>query len=128
MCFRTSSKKHALAALYDKHLDGRQQTLCFAVVAELLQGAKRRGWGPEAVAKLEEPIRTVTVIPYDMGVCRAWADLCDLRNPDGSRRTLENNDRWIAACAIHHKVTLITHNRTHFQGIPNLTFASEAPP
>jgi predicted nucleic acid-binding protein len=120
-------KRHAFATLYDRHLDGRQQTLCFAVVAELLQGSKLRAWGPEAVARLEASIRTVTIIPYDLGVCRAWADLCDAKNPDGSKRTFENNDRWIAACAIHHDITLITHNRNHFAGIPKLKIISEAP-
>lgn len=120
-------KRHELAKLYDKHMDGQQQTLCFAVVAELLQGAKLRGWGPANVAKLEESIRTVAVIPYDIGVCRAWADLCGVKNPDGSSRTFENNDRWIAACAIHHDITLVTHNRHHFEGIPKLKFVSEAP-
>lgn len=119
-------KRHALAALYDKHLDGQQQTLCFAVVAELLQGARLRHWGAESIARLEESIRTVTVIPYDLGVCRAWASLCEVRTPDGSLRTFENNDRWIAACAIHHDIPLVTHNRRHFEGIPKLRFISEA--
>lgn len=120
-------KKHALAALYDKHLDGKQQTLCFAVVAELLQGARMSGWGAANIAKLEASIRTVIIIPYDLGVCRAWASLCDAKNPDGSSRTFENNDRWIAACAIHHKLPLISHNRSHFEGIPGLDLISEAP-
>lgn len=101
---------------------------CFAVVAELLQGARLRNWGAAKVAKLEEAIRTVTIIPYDIGVCREWALLSDAKNPDGSSRTFENNDRWIAACAIHHDVALITHNRQHFEGIPRLRLISEAPP
>jgi len=121
-------KKHTLATLYDKHLDGKQQTICFAVVAELLQGARLRGWGAAKVAKLEQSIRVVTIIPYDIGVCREWASLCDAKNQDGSSRAFENNDRWIAACAIHHDITLITHNRRHFEGIPRLRLISEAPP
>ena len=120
-------KKHPLAALYDKHLNGKQQTLCFAVVAELLQATQMRAWGPAKIAKLEESIRTVTVIPYDLGVCRAWASLCSAKNPDGSSRSFENNDRWIAARAIHHDIPLVSHNRRHFQGIPKLKLISEAP-
>ena len=120
-------KQHDLAKLYDKHLDGKQQTLCFAVVAELLQGVKIRGWGPEKVSKLESTFKTVTIIPYDIGVCRAWADLYNAKNPDGSARTYGNNDRWIAACAIHHGIPLISHNRRHFEGTPGLTLISEAP-
>jgi predicted nucleic acid-binding protein len=120
-------KKHDLARLYDKHLDGRQQTLCFAVVAELMQGAMVLKWTPARIAQLEERLHTVTIIPYDIGVCRAWANLCDAKNHDGSARSFGNNDRWIAACAIHHGVPLISHNRRHFTGIPGLTLISEAP-
>jgi predicted nucleic acid-binding protein len=72
---------HDIAKLYEKHLDGQQQTLCFAVVAELIQGARKRGWGPAKVARLESSIKTLTVIPYDVGVCRAWADLHDAQEP-----------------------------------------------
>jgi tRNA(fMet)-specific endonuclease VapC len=118
--------RHSLAALYYKHLDGKQQTLCFAVVAELLQGAQLCNWGEAKIARLEESIRTVTVIPYDLGVCRAWANLCDVRTPDGSKRNFSNNDRWIAACAIHHDIPLVSHNRKHFEGIPKLRLISEA--
>jgi predicted nucleic acid-binding protein len=49
------------------------------------------------------------------------------KNPDGSKRTFENNDRWIAACAIHHDIPLITHNRKHFEGTQKLKLISEAP-
>lgn len=120
-------KKHPIAAKYDKHLDGKQQTLCFAVVAELLQGAQMRGWGASRIANLEASFRTVTIIPYDFGVCRVWASLCTVKNPDGSSRTFENNDRWIAACALHHNLPLISHNRAHFKDIPGLRLISEAP-
>ena len=120
-------KKDALARLYDKHLDGKQQTLCFAVVAELLQGAQKSGWGARNIGKLEAAISTVTIIPYDLGVCRAYASLWNETNPDGSQRTFANNDRWIAACAIHHGIALVSHNRRHFQGISGLTLVSEAP-
>ena len=120
-------KKHDLARLYDKHLDGQQQTLCFAVVAELLQGAEVLNWSPARIAQLEERLHTVTIIPYDIGVCHAWAKLVHEKNADGSVRSSGNNDRWIAACAIHHGIPLISHNRRHFAGISGLTLISEAP-
>jgi predicted nucleic acid-binding protein len=118
--------KHALAALYDKHLNGKQQTLCFAVVADYFRSPAAR-LGAAKIAKLEESFRMVTIIPYDLGVCRAWASLCHAKNPDGSSRTFENDDRWIAACALCHDIPLVTHNRIHFEGIPGLKFISEAP-
>jgi len=84
------------------------------------------GWGAANIAKLEESFSTLTIIPYDIGVCRAWASLWNAKTPSGSSRTFENNDRWIAACALHHDIPLITHNRTHFEGIPKLRIISEA--
>lgn len=119
-------KGNDLALLYDKHLDGKQHTLCFAVVAELLQGVRLRSWSADRVARLEATFKTVTIIPYDIGVCRAWAELCSVKNPDGSKRSYGNNDRWIAACAIHHGIPLISHNRRHFEGTPGLTLISES--
>src|SRR5690242_15610751 len=74
--------KHSIAALYDRHLDGQQQTLCVAVVGELREGAAKKKWGPAKVARLESSISTLTVIPYDMDVCRVWAqqDLASQNN------------------------------------------------
>jgi predicted nucleic acid-binding protein len=103
--------KHSLAASYDKHLDGKQQTLCFAVVAELLQGAQMRGWGAAKIGNLEASFHNITIIPYDLGVCRAWASLWAVKHPDGSSRGFENNDRWIAACALHHGIPLVSQSK-----------------
>jgi tRNA(fMet)-specific endonuclease VapC len=125
--FSYLTKRHPLAARYDRHLAGKQQTISFATVGEVLDGAVRAKWGPANIARLEAAIQSVTVIPYDLEVCRLWAFLGSLKNADGSDRTVAVNDRWIAACALRHKIPLISHNRRHFEGIPGLTLISEAP-
>ena len=38
---------------------------------------------------------------------------------------VENNDLWIAACAVRHSLPLITNNRSHFEKIPRLSIISE---
>jgi tRNA(fMet)-specific endonuclease VapC len=119
-------KRDPAAAAYERHLTGKQQTLCFAVVAELLQGAIKRDWGHARIARLEQSISTLTVIPYDIGVVRAWAALANLKTETGSDRTMGCMDRWIAACAIHHGIPLVTNNRGDFEGIPGLLVISEA--
>ena len=35
-------------------------------------------------------------------------------------QTVAPNDLWIATCAIHHSVALLTNNRKHFEMIPDL--------
>jgi tRNA(fMet)-specific endonuclease VapC len=121
-------KRHKDAALYDRHLAGKQQTISFTTVGELLEGAVLGGWDEVKTARLESAIHAVTVIPYDHEVCRVWASLCLLKTPSGSPRNVAVKDRWIAACAIRHNLPLISHNRRHFQDIPGLTLSSEAPP
>jgi tRNA(fMet)-specific endonuclease VapC len=122
------ANKHSIGRLYEKHLKGKQQALCFVVVAELLAGAEHRAWGPAKRGDLETNIKLHTVIPYDIGVCRVWASLRRVKNVDGSVRTVPDNDCWIAACAIHHNIPLVSHNRKHFQGLPGLQLLCEAPP
>lgn len=120
-------KHDTRADLYARHLEGQQQVLCFVVVAELLEGAELRGWGPANQARLLRYLRALPILPYNIGVCHAWAKLSGLRLPDGSARPVAPNDRWIAACAIHYGLPLISHNRRHFEGLPGLTLISEAP-
>ena len=69
------------------------------------------------------------VLPYDLEICKAFGEIkAALKNSDGSDRTIGVNDLWIAACAKHHSLKLLTHNRKHFEGIPGVDMISEAPP
>jgi hypothetical protein len=38
-----------------------------------------------------------------------------------------DNDLWIAATAVRHSIPLISHNRKHYDDIPDLVFISETP-
>ena len=50
------------------------------------------------------------------------------KTPKGSDRTIAPNDRWIAACALHHQLPLVTNNARHFEGITGLTVITEPGP
>lgn len=65
------------------------------------------------------------IIPYNLDVCVAYGRLALEKTPAGSDRTIAANDRWIAACAIHHGLPLVTNNAQHFVGITGLAVITE---
>ena len=67
------------------------------------------------------------IIPYNLEICIAYGRLAHEKTDAGSDRTIPANDRWIAACAIHHRLPLLTNNARHFRGITGLTVITEAP-
>lgn len=115
------------AAVYGPHLRGKRVAISFVTVGELYHWANRRKWSPAKRAELETRLRSFVIIPFDLQVCQAYGDLCVLKNADGSDRTMAANDRWIAACAMRHRLPLVSNNHRHFENIPGLTLISEAP-
>ncbi len=116
------------ASLYRPHLEGRILVISYVTIGELYFWAEQRNWGSERRRLVEEAIRKATVVRYDLDMCRAYARLKSaLRNPSGSHRVVGDNDLWIAACAVAYRIPLVTHNRRHFVGIPELEIISEAP-
>jgi predicted nucleic acid-binding protein len=116
------------ASLYRPHVQGRIAVVSYVTIGELYFWGERRKWGDKRLRLLEEAIRATTVVRYDLEVCKTYAHLKpSLKNPSGSQRTIGDNDLWIASCAVRHDITLVTHNRRHFEGIPHLRIISEAP-
>jgi tRNA(fMet)-specific endonuclease VapC len=57
-------KGHELACSYRRHLEGKTLAVSFMTVAELYEGAYRRGWGRRKMTALEAELRKYLVIPY----------------------------------------------------------------
>ena len=112
---------------YRPHVRGKTVAISFVTVGELYLGAEKRGWGAAKRAELETRLRSVVIVPFDLGVCRAYAAISCLKTAEGTDRAISANDRWIAACAIRHNLPLVSNNRRHFEGIPGLALISEAP-
>lgn len=112
---------------YRRHIKGKTAAISFVTVGELYYWAEKRKWGAARLANFEESLRAIIIVPFDLQVCKAYATLGLLKNVDGSARTIDSNDRWIAACALRHRIPLISNNRRHFEAIPELTLISEAP-
>jgi predicted nucleic acid-binding protein len=114
------------AGAYGRHIANKTIAISFVTVGELYGWSEKRRWSERRREDLETRLRSVLIVPFDMELCRAYGRLVFLKTPDGADRTMAANDRWIAACAIRHGLTLISNNRRHFEGIPDLTLISEA--
>jgi len=101
----------------------RSHRLCNARRIEVL--GYKRGWSKKKWEDLSARLRSVIIIPYDDAICTVYAELKAELSKSG--KTVADNDLWIAACAVRHGLTLLTHNRAHFENIPRLKFLSEAP-
>lgn len=97
---------------------GRIVALSFTSVGEAHYGAFKRGWGERRRAELEAALRPYLVLPYHRDLAMTWARL--RAETEARGRPVGANDLWIAATAVHHGVPLITHNRRHFEHIPEV--------
>lgn len=59
-----------------------------------------------------------TVLELEADIARAAGQLA--RELRGSGQTIGENDVWIAATALHHRLPLVTNNVQHFQRIASL--------
>lgn len=115
------------AESYGRHVKNKTLAVSFVTVGELYSGAEKRQWSAAHRADLETRLRSVLVVPYDLDICRVYGRLASLKTSDGTVRNLGANDRWIVACALRHDLALVSNNRRHFEGIPDLKLISEAP-
>jgi tRNA(fMet)-specific endonuclease VapC len=101
-------KNDALRVKYERHMEGQILAVSFQSVAELWSWAEENNWGASQRAGLEAFLRKFLVIPYDPELAKTWARLSTHCKRIGRR--LEAGDAWIAATAVHYKVTLLTHD------------------
>ena len=118
-----SKPESPLGKIYTKHIQGRRVAISFVTLGEIYAGLPKLG--PKRVADILQRLSLVVKLPFNDGVCRAYADMCALKTEDGTARTLEQNDKWIAACAKAYKIPIVSHNRKHFANIPGVTLINE---
>ena len=111
--------------LYAPHAVGKSIAITFVTLGELRFWGHKRGWAKRKWEDLASRLRSVIIIPYDDAICDVYAELKSDLSKAG--KVVGDNDLWIAACAVRHGLTLLTHNRSHFEHIPRLKFLSEAP-
>jgi tRNA(fMet)-specific endonuclease VapC len=110
--------------LYRPHVKNKTVALSFISVGELYVWAAKKNWTPKTLAAFEERLKATVIVPYDLELCKEYGRI-KAQLPAG--RVVAANDLWIAVSAIRHSIPLLTHNRKHFEGIPELKFISESP-
>lgn len=112
-----------LAEAYSRHLQGKLVSISFITVGEMYFGAEKARWGEKKRSQLETTLRNFVVIPYDHDIARCYGRIVANRERKG--RPISCADAWIAACAVRHKVPMVTHNAKHFDMITDLHVITE---
>ena len=113
-------KQAPQAKLYKPHLRDSRLAISFITVGELYRWAIVRDWGTKRRLDLEERLRNYVVIPFDVELCKRWAEVTSMHGP-----AISESDAWIAATALRHNIPLVSHNKKHFENIPHLTLIAE---
>ena len=96
--------------------------LAFPSIAELTYAALVARWGAARMLRLEESISQHGLLLPTTGVLRLWGRLRTVAVRAGHplSHRMHANDLWIASCAVHYQVPLVTGNGRHFVGLPEL--------
>jgi tRNA(fMet)-specific endonuclease VapC len=87
-------------------------------VGELTHGAFKSSRVTENLARVDVLLAAVAILPYDERAARRFGRVkADLERA-GMR--LSDLDLQIASIALQHDVPLVTHNRRHFERLPDL--------
>lgn len=118
VCVHLLNGRHTTLIQRFRQYDPRQTVLCSMVKAELLRGAlrsQRVELNLERLAIFFAPLKS---LPFDDSAAehfaRVGAELMKRGMPIGP------NDLVIAATALAHQVTLVTHNTAEFSRVPGL--------
>lgn len=95
-----------------------QMALCSVVVYELRHGAERCRNPQLEHLKLDGFLEPYLSLPFDDVSARRCAEIRRVLEADGAR--IGPHDLQIAAIALQHRLTLITHNTREFARIPGL--------
>ena len=115
-------KRDSRRGLYEPALANAQVCLSFQSVAELRLWSLVRRWGDTRRQSLEQALSRCVILPYDDRMAHIWASVTAERRRLGRR--IETGDAWIAATALRHDATLLTHNARDYADIPNLRMIS----
>jgi len=116
-------KDDSRAQTYLPHLENRPWLISFMTEAELEQWALLANWSAKRIEWLRLFLGRFVIVPSSRDLVLKWAEVMVAARRNGRR--IETADAWIAATALLHDATLLTHNRTDYLGVPNLRFSDD---
>lgn len=100
--------------------------LCSVVVAELRYGAERSADPPKEHARIDAFVSQFVSLPFDDAAARIFGTVRHTLTAAGQK--IGPYDTLIAAIALAHNLTLVTHNTAEFSRVAGLTLEDwEAP-
>jgi predicted nucleic acid-binding protein len=111
-------KRDTRASLYARHISGVQPCPSFQTIAELRLWSFLRRWGERRRQGLDASLARCVVLPYGDATTRIWAEITAHRH--GGGKLIACGDAWIAAGAVRHGLTLLTHNAADYAEIQAL--------
>ena len=107
-----------IAANRLKATDVTDIAICSVVEAELYLGARKYGHPARRKTTLDEMLAPYTSLPFDSACVPQYARIRDHLEREGNR--IGANDLLIAAIALTHDLTVVTHNCDEFNRVPGL--------
>jgi len=107
-----------IAANRLKATDVADIAICSVVEGELYTGARKYGNPARRKATLDEMLALYPSLPFDSACVPQYARIRDHLERQGSR--IGGNDLLIAAIALTHDLTVVTHNCDEFNRVPGL--------
>ena len=117
-------KRDTRAELYRSHLNDPPFIISFMTLAELRSWMRHRNWGPARRQRLERYLQRYQLIYASDELCEFWAQATDSARRNG--RPISAADAWVAATALMENVSLVTHNRSDYEGVAGLSIISES--
>lgn len=78
----------------------------------------RSKMGTTRLQSLEAYLKTYTLLPIDLEICRLWGQLpAELRHRG---IVISPQDGWIAATALRWHIPVVTHNAKDYRNVPEL--------
>jgi predicted nucleic acid-binding protein len=111
-------KSDTRAQIYLPQLQDRQWFISFMTEAELEQWALLANWNEKRVEWLRLFLSRFVIVPSSHDLVLKWAEVMVAARRIGRR--IETADAWIAATALLYNAPLLTHNKSHYIGVPGL--------
>jgi len=111
-------KNHPFASYYHVILADRPLCVSLITVAEIEYGMESKNWGLQRRELMRRFLDRFSILLPDAGTPGVWARVKNGCERKG--RPITFADAWIAANAVQHGMSLVTHNASDYEAIEGL--------